>query len=478
MKKIQILFAALFVASLLSAQGIDERNRQYLLEKLVFYYVDNPASAKPADLSTLEVDKIAISNNQSISSPLWTNANNEGLKTLLKKILCTAAQGGDLRLQRSIRNVLLISDKKVYVFLYNDVPNAAAHSSWIYCTNSASYGAAHSNASWPCASRFSNRTLEASGHIGIGAYFFSASRPAASGGWASEAEKGHVFIHELVHTQLPLVLEPSLGSVSMYGLGGHSFTEMIPSKNSAFNEGIATAFAFRYHLPDWAGMSAWFNNNDELFVDNISGCAAPPPLHCLQLRLAAVPVAAEASCSQSNAACYKIRNLTAPIIMYNENVSANILYQYMREFDSELMLIRDVKNAMTDMANAANYTFTPLFKQMVKSGMNYHNPRAPTGTVTHGQHLPLGILDYYTGYKVNSKATLESVLETTWAPTDTNIEDYFRSKRAVLIGFRANATTWSVGQQLDRFTEHLQVKISPATARPATTSTAPTGGGN
>lgn len=474
MKKILFgISSFLFGAFVLHAQNLEEQTRQYLREKLVFYYVDNPAAAQPADLSTIEINKNDIADNKDIVSPVWTSANNAGLKSLLCKILRSAANGGDVRMQRVMRNVLLLSGKKVYVFLYNDVPNAAPHSSWIYCKNS-NYPAAHNNASWPCAQYFDDRSLVASGHIGIGAYFFSPTR--TTGDWATEPDKGHVFIHELVHTQVPLVLESSLGSVDMYGNdGSHNFQELLPSRNSAFNEGIATSFAFRYFLPGWMSMTKWHNDNETMNIDNLTGCGAlPPPAHCLQTRLTSASVASEGACWNPKAACYKLRNIPPAILMYNENISANILYQYMQQFGSELMLVRDVKNALTEMNKSSNYTFAPLFKEMVKSGMNFRSAKAAPGSITHGQLLPVAILDYYTGYKINDKATLASVLSVSWDNTYTNIDDYFSSKRNTLLGFRTNATTWNVGQQLDKFAENINVKVSAA----APTSTAPRVGNN
>lgn len=464
MKKILfVLFAISMLASSLYSQNLEEQRRQYLREKLVFYYIDNPAAAKPKDFSAFEVNKSDIADNKDIASPLWTNPNNVGLKNLVIKLLRSSANGGDAKLQRVVRDVLLITDKKVLVFLYNDIPNTGADTSWIYCYNS-NYAASNNKASWPCASPLKDRTSQVTGVIGIGAYFFSPTRPASSGGWSDEGDKGHVFTHELVHTQVPLVLEPSLGKVNMYGPdGNHSFNELLPSRNSAFNEGIATSFAFRYYLPSWTAMTKWYNDNKVMYLDNLSGCSSPPPLHCLQTRLNSASVAAEASCG-TGATCYKIRNLPAPIIMHCENVSANVLYQYMQQFGSELMLVSDIKKAVAEMAKSSNYTFAPLFKQMVKSGLDFRNRNAGAGVTTFGQLLPIGILDYYTGYKVTSKADLESVFGVTWDKTYTNVDDYFSSKRNVLTGFRANANTWDVGQQLDKFAEHLSVKIAAPVA--------------
>ncbi len=459
MKRFLLIISGLIAfAATVSAQTAAEANRQYILEKMVFYYVDNPATAKPADLSTLEINKVAIGNGEDIASPLWTNANNEGLKSLLIQLLRPASQGGNVNLQRNIRNVLLITDKKVYVYLYNDFANAAKHASWpVYCTTTG-YETAHSNASWPCASCFTDRTLEATGHIGLGAFFFNASR---TGDWATANDKGAVTIHELVHTQLPLKLEPTL-TVSMYGTGGHSFSEMIPSRNSAFNEGIANAFGFRYYFPNNLQMSSWFNNNVQLTVDNLSGCSATSTQpHCLQARLAAAGVATQPTTS-TVLKRYNIRDVPANLITYCENTTTNILFMYMSQFRSDLMLVRDVKRAATDMGVASNYTFAPLFKEMVKSGLNYHNPGLRSGLRTHGQHMPLAILDYYTGYKLTNKAALEQVLGVTWDASYPAVDEYFANKRSVLLGFRPNATTWQV-RNLDQFAEHINVKTSEST---------------
>lgn len=455
---IAILF---FCATVSKAQSLEEQTRQYLREKLVFYYVDNPGVAKPANWGTaFEINKNDIAANKDITSPVWTSANNLGLKNLLIKILRPSANGGDARLQRIMRNILLVTDKKVYVYLYNDVPNVAPHKTWtdtIYCTNKSAYAAGHNNASWPCANTFTNRNLDATGHIGIGAHFFSPTR--TTGSWSGEKDKGHVFLHELVHTQIPLVLESTL-TVNMYGSdGGHSLYELIPSRNSAFNEGIATSFAYRYYLPSNLAMTKWYNDNSILYVDNLKSCSATSTqAHCLQTRLTKASVAAEATCWHDTAACYKLRNIPSNLLMYNENVSANILYEYMQHFGSEMMLVRDIKAATTEMAKSTNYTFAPLFKEMVKSGLNFSNSSKPAGTRTHGQFLPIAIVDYFTGYQVKDKVTLGSVFDVTWDANYTDIDDYFKLHRSTLLGFRTNATTWHVDNQLGKITEHLNVR--------------------
>lgn len=471
-----VAFLGLLAVAPVTGQSTTETTRQYLIEKLVFYYIDDPTQPFPAAgpaRAALEIDKVSISNNQDITSPLWTNTNNSGLKTVMKALLCTAANGGDVRLQSKVRNVLLITDKKVYVYLYNDFANGTPDASMpIYCTYDSG---PKPKASWPCANYFSNRSLEATGHIGIGAFFFHSTTTA--GGWTTTAEKRSVFIHELMHTQSPLATVD-------YGNGGHSFSEMLPGRNSAFDEGMANAFAFRYVFPDWAQMTAWFNNDNSLFVDNITGCPAGSTNgRCLIPRLTAASVSPLASCANGDQ-CYSIRAVPANIIMHCENVPTNVLYQYMQQFRSDIMFVRDVKRAATDLQTCAhpgtthaNYNFGHVFKQMVKSGNNYSNPNKPAGTRTHGQFMPVAILDYYTGYKIQNKATLESALGITWDSTLPNIDDYFSTHRNTLLGFRASATSWDVNQ-LNRLAEHLNVRNSTTASAPANTPAASTGGGN
>ena len=127
------------------------------------------------------------------------------------------------------------------------------------------------------------------------------------------------------------------------------------------------------------------------------------------------------------------------------------------------MLARAARAARTDMADNTKFTFMPLFKKLTDAGMNYHNRRNPAGTHTHGQFMPVAILDYYTGYQIPDKATLGRVLGTTWGSSDTNIDDYFSRHRSTLMGWRPNNTTWHVGNQLSRLSEHLNVRTPRAT---------------
>jgi hypothetical protein len=437
------------------AQTLAEANRTFVVNHLTFIYVDNPTQA-PGDRTRLPViNKTDIANNRDIDSPLWTNADNRGLKALLIRLLRPSANGGDERLQRIARNILCITQKNVYVYLFHDNSGAAPHADWnsdnggIYCVST-------NNASWPCARAFFENPRYA-GEMGLGAVYTNPSDTAAL------IERLGTFLHELTHTQILHYPDPLPTGVSMYGGDdSHYLDEVLPSRNTAFNEGIANAFKYRYIFQGWKNMTTWFNNNDSLFIDDLPNCTghATIPRHCLQARLAQIGVDSTNACDMANAHCYRIRSIPAEIMMYNENTCANMLYQYMTQFDyGEVRFVRDIRMAAPYMRGANQFTFASLFKVMVRTSLNYSNrPNNPAGETTHGQHMPMALLDYYTGYKLENKAALESILGTRWLDTDTDILGYFPRHRPTFLGYRANPTTWSE-RYIDRFAiEHTNVR--------------------
>lgn len=480
MKHIIASFFTLIICfpTLHAQAGYQETIRQYVLEKLRFFYIDNPATADPDNYGNTEVDKVAVSEGRDLPAAWWSNANNLGLKTMMKKLLCSGPNGGDSLLQREVANVLLINDKKVLVFMYNDFPNNVPSAAWRskhpYCRTS-NYGTGRENASWPCASCKCQEADATSGEIGIGAFFYNAAR--TTGGWIGNEDKMHVFIHELVHTQIKLALEPTLSGLSMYGTDGHSAIEMIPSKNSAFNEGIATAFAMRYHFPPGWSQTNWLNANLRLTVDNIT-CNTTQAPHCLNTRLATASVAAAPGCGGTAFKCYPVQTVPEDIIMHCENVTANILYQYMRQFNSETMLVRNIKAARRDMTSPSNFTFTPLFKEMITSSKRYVTP----GATAKGNVLTMAILDYYAGYKVMNLGTLGKILDINWQTLPDNQRDYIdyfsMTGRQVLMTYRPNNTTWNVPNQLDRFATYLNVRPASAGTPPGPSASPTAPGGN
>lgn len=461
MKK--ILLFAIFCTLFSFANG-QTSHRDYIKSKLIVYYVHDPTAAMPASgtpaFNNMRVNLNDIASNGSTSGNFESTSTNRGLKTLLKKLLRPYNQGGDRKLQREVRGVLSLTNKPVVVFMYNDfTAPSSLHNDWdskaIHCSITGD-----PTRSWPCANTLPSKPALA-GHIGIGAYFFGAST--AVGGYSTDAERAHVFVHELVHTQLDAPLESTLSGVRPYGEGGHYWDELIPSQNWSFNEGIATAFALRYHFISGMSVTSWLNNNSSVFVDSpTTGCSSSSASnHCLEARLTAAGVTGTAGTVGTSpntipVKLYNIRDIPIKQMCNNETMFANVFYQYMQQFRSTALMTRSLRNSVSSFS-ASNNSFNKVFREMVKAGNNFSNRNNPEGTRTHGQHVPLAILDYYTGYKLTDKAALGTALGSSWSSSDTNIDDYFSSKRSVLLGFRSSATNWNVSQ-LSRFSEHVHVR--------------------
>lgn len=453
----------------ISAQSPSETARQYVLTHLVFYYVEHPESPFPSDIETikLNVEELVSGNTTGHTRVFWDNPNNADVKDMLLKAVRPVANGGDRKFQRVLARVLEITGNKIQVYLYNDFNNAALsrgrkHSDWAgltNCTNTITTETGSYNfpayAAWPCARQLDDTSGEFAGHLGIGSYFFSAyATPAVHRPW-----KIATLVHELVHTQMKEVLETGTNSSNRYGNDdSHNLREILPSRGSAFHEGIANAFALRYHM--YGEITNWFNNADSLYVENIAGCpTGTAAAHCIQQRLTNSGLIALGSCGKTNARCYKITQIGPLELLYCEGVAGNILYQYMEQFRSEGMLVRSLKTALPNMRTG--YPFNALFTQMLKDGNNFGTD-ATTGT-TRGQFLPLGILDYYTGYKLRDKATFERCFGfSPWNSSIVNIDSYWTTHRNTLLGFRSPATSWHTNQ-LRSFAEHLNVR--PAASR-------------
>ncbi len=469
-----LLLLFLLLGAALGAQGsYADQVRNYVRENLIFYYVDNPAAARPGDMGTIEVDKNAIAQGQDITTPLWTNAGNLGLRQLVVKLLRAPANGGDFDLQRITRDALLITNKKVIVYLYNDSANGMPDPTWrqspngIYCR----YGGTNAtlvNKCWPCANFFTDRTLAAGGHMALGSHYFN---PASNTTIEDANTKISTFLHELVHTQLKNVIEAQVPVANWYGAPnqGHFYSELLPSKNTAFNEGVASAFAYRYYLPNDQNLIRWLNSNATMWVDSIAGCAggATPSYHCLmdRFRQAGMPGVA----GNSNGILgrrYPIRDIPPELLVHNETVLANLIFEYTRQYNNPLMLVRDIKRAHADINGTTgnNFTFVPLYKQMLLSSKQWQLLNTLETQNSRGEFFTAGITDFCIGYRLANRATLERSFGFTWSNDLPNIDDYFATHRAALLALRHNNTTWAQ-QQLTDFGTQLHIhQPSPPSA--------------
>ncbi len=441
------------------------RVRDFVREKLVFYYIDDPTQPRPSNMGPLEIDKNAIAEGRDISSPVWTNAANRGFRQLLVDLLRPTDNGGDFRLQRITRDALLLTNKEVIVYLYNDTANAVPHPDWedhlkesIYCQYDENDNT--KNQCWPCASRFRDRSTTAGGHMALGAFYFD---PAGNTTIEDAREKSATFLHELVHTQVQMVKESSVAWANWYGAdgSGHYGFEILPSKNTAFNEGVATSFAFRYQQTTHENAISWFNTNKRMWVDSIPGCGTggTPSYRCIIDRLAAAgQVGVSGMLDSIPGRIYNIRNIPPDLLLHNETIIANMIYEYTRQYRNPLMLVRDLKRAQSGIAaiTGDDFTFLPLYKEILRSSQQWQPLNTPEDQRPRGELFTMGITDFYLGYKMATRDTLENAFGFTWSNDMPNVDDYFNTQRATLHGLRHNNTTWAQ-IQLSTFAERLSI---------------------
>lgn len=425
-----IVLTLLSASALCQSATLAERSRQRIISDIVFTYVQNPnlPSSNPSSSSVLNNADIAA--NQNMTGDFWTNSNNTGSQNLVKALLQTAPDAKTRQLQYLVASILQIQDLRVNVFLFNDKNNsnltsaASYHADWgidanVLGANNLLTTPSSSPWVWPHANHRIHNGF--AGLLRMGSAFLTDYIDGPETALAT-------ILHELTHTQDNSEFSTTFGQY-YYGMdNSHFFSELIGNFNAAYVEGIANAFELMYHR--YADIYDWLNNNEQLPYELIpsSACGTLPPNSCLDLYLTNTHSVAPAATGTRTAGSttftenrYRMRDLPSDVLVHNETVQAYIFYAYMR-YLSVTALVNDIKAVRTQ--TNGTYGFPHVFGEMIKTGNNYSN-RSSTST-THGQYFPIALLDFYTGFKLNSKATLNLCLRTTNADTWTvNISDYW-----------------------------------------------------
>ena len=296
------------------------QSREILLEKLHFVYHDDPSL--PLAPTAVELDKVRISRGQTAPGAFGSHADNEGLRSLVKALLCTTAKGGDARLQRIAATIIAITDKPVIVMLYRDEANRVHHPTLhAYSPAGAVSMPTHPNACWINAGELNGGSHAFAGIVGIGSHYYHPNTM-VSGATGARQKKG-MFLHELLHTQMSVRAESWLSPLPQYGSDGtHFFPELLPSANAAFEEGLANAFALYYQYNSSLDIINNLNGNQWMIAENEASCtAAGKP--CIQQRLSANSVTTISSTCETNYQCYDILDISPDLI----GAQRNILYQ-------------------------------------------------------------------------------------------------------------------------------------------------------
>ena len=501
MKKIFLAAAFICMALAVKAQPYI-----YIREHLNIYYVHDISAASTLGNNNevkitipKKISKFEYKGNK--ENPFLNNPRNTGLVDFLNQLLMPEELGGDKLLQIMVREILQITGKKVNLVVFNDfqalmdLENFGADYQvkdiWkyhCYCmTNPNPPKDEEYNRvlAWPCARTFSKVNDEFAGMIGIGN-----NRLYIEAAYSDEnsliVRRGYlrVFIHELVHTQFDEVLEHSL-KINRYGATNkHESLELLPSRNAAFNEAIANAFATIYFFSGALGQRIKnlsfvdkFSLNESLMLDirgflltggNFFAEVVPDcpreSRHCLVQILQNREEKIIASMNPEQTVCnYQISFLPPDILLHNEYIQMAIFEDYMAFLDVHEIIVDCIKYAL-DIASPeyeirTTYDmFSLVFVNMVVEAEH---------TVNNGGLFTLALLDFYTGFKLSLNNCEQVIgiqfteLRKVLAPEDVTLflelinayfEEGHHGKLIALWGERKHQ--WNI-EILDLFASHL-----------------------
>jgi hypothetical protein len=396
----------------------EEDPRPYLIEKLRFYYVEAPndSSQKPF---LLDNEKIAANDTSGHYGEFWTSLNTEIARALVRGLLGTPENGGDLALQRYAKEICQIQDKPVEVWLYIDADslNAFAMDTYHPCLDSEGYV-------WPCASSFkkgSEKFEEWAGYMHLGTINMNTHRDE----WTKAA-----FLHELMHTQdhsnvgAHIFHSYEAGKWFDYGSDGtHYMAEAVPSLISAYQEGIANTVGMLYDEKEARQIFTWFANNDYLLVETTYDSTAAVDLPARawlyhRIRQAINDDGDDLSGEDrdsvivANYRGYRIRELPPKFIIHNEMIIALIFSKYVQHVNLDTFIEAVIATNFTDPSMSP---LAQMFKSLCEAGLPAGETvltarKLPVAT-PKPYLLPLAYADYLTGYTAMNKQEFSEIFE-------------------------------------------------------------------
>lgn len=421
-KIVLILFMLLGITALTG--NVSAAPRDILKQKLFFYYSANPNSGAAPILL----------NNNNISAgretgTFWKNTSIKGLQKLVRALLRDSKNGGDNSLQYYAAKVIQLENKRVAVYLLDDVSqiltNAAKRNSrFSVCKDKPK---ATRFRSWPCANRFTTRSTYA-GWMSLGAHYFRSIAGNNPGTTKLKAVFG-TFLHEAVHTQ-----DKSDGRAHLfwprsgYGMDRtHYSLEVMPNTAASYQEGIANTIRLMYD----GSMSLKFFNNltgakSILFVEKDFpsirlGLSRDNWLY-LQLMLAKIPEATLTAAEKEKIsnkflkayAPFRIRTLPNKFIIKNEYIIALILSEYSNHVDPVRFYnaVRVVNKKKTKGASAVAILFEEMSKAGLPIGCSAKNLLIMSCKEKNKSYLlPLAFADYFTHYNARTKDQFSEIFE-------------------------------------------------------------------
>ena len=396
----------------------EEDPRPYLMEKLRFYYVEAPNDSSQTPF-LLDNKKIAANDTSGYYGEFWTSLNMESARALVRGLLGTPENEGDLALQGYAKKICQIQDKPVEVWLYNDVDslNAFAMDTYNPCTDNEGYV-------WPCASSFkegNEKFEEWAGYMHLGAINMNT--------YGAEWTKA-TFLHELMHTQdhsdIRAHIFHSYEAGKWYHYGSdenHYFAEAVPSLTSAYQEGIANTISMLYNEKEARQTFTWFANNDYLLVETTydSTAAIEVPARAWlyhRIRQATNDDGDDLSGEDQDSVVianyrgYRIRELPPKFIIHNEMIIALIFFKYVEHSNLETFIDAVIATNFTDPSmSPLAQTFKSLCEAGLPEGETVLTVRKLPVDTPKPYLLPLAYADYLTGYTAMNKQEFSEIFE-------------------------------------------------------------------
>lgn len=430
------LFAALALLMLAGSAAADEADRQYLVGKLSFRYVNvpNDTSSTPAVL-----DNAAIGAGTETGA-FWTNTRIPGLQGLVRSLLKPAGRGGDGNMQYVVSRVVKILDRPVMIVLLNDTGPAltgVAMDHWDACDDG-------NGRAWPCASNAStsddqrercaqvNHQAAPARRDAHWAGSMTLGQAAFNGGTAGSATG--TFVHELVHTQDRSDRREHMFLVSKheyaYGSDGtHYDVEAVPNLAATYQEGIANAVMMTVDNQSRSDMFNWFARNDVMMVEKTklapgTGAGAGPCWSVVtmpsddiwlynQLHGAHVHEVTRTPNPYPNYAYFRIRDLPPKFIVHNENIIALVFSEYARHLSLPKFLAALKANDAT-IFRVSTSPIAQLYNTLCRAGLDGRPLSAVTNVNEAGPKpylIPLAYADYFTSYASRTKDEYASIFE-------------------------------------------------------------------
>jgi hypothetical protein len=395
-----------------------EADRNYIRNKLTFFFVANPNAAGAA-ASTVDVDAVLKSTG---TTAFYTSATLAKFRDMIKALVGAGpvANAGDLDiLQQVVASTLKITGKPIGVYLIDDsgakVTNQANQDKFGICLDDST-----NRQAWPCASAYTedDRDKHAwGGNLTLGSWHFKNSAQ-----FAALQDCIATSCHELMHTQDLSDMRLHIFGAFMYGNDQtHYDVEATPDMALTYMEGIANFAAYWYNSNAFREANEWFTANGYLLVEKVvpPGEKAPELLLYKELQKAGIseisPAPANYSANiRANYAFYKIRSLPAKVIVQNEQIVSLALHThaFYTSFDNVMAAIKDINPSTYRTSSSA---WAAVIGRLCTRALPPGRTVAQLGRAEYKEpkkyFLPLAICDYYTSFRSTNKSEFKAVFE-------------------------------------------------------------------